>query len=257
MVALAEYRRATGDPRYDDLARRLAEWILFMQRSDGSFAHLYDIRQARKNEELQLLYFSGEAALAMARMYLVVGDKRYIDAARRALDNLIDWYDFFVGGFIYGQEHWLCISAEAVWPALKDDRYRAFCDGYAGFLRDQQIGPGDFPDQEDLVGGYGVTPFVMPFNTPAGSQSEAMISAYLLGKYHGRPSAAIRGQVLSAMHYVLGQQIRAESSWDVARADAIGAMPANPIDRNVRIDFVQHTCSALIRSVELIETAPR
>ena len=59
---------------------------------------------------------------------------------------------------------------------------------------------------------------------------------------------AIRRQVLAAMHYVLGQQIRPESSWDVAaEAKGIGGMPGSPIDRTVRIDYVQHTCSAMIR----------
>ncbi len=258
VVALAEYRRATDDPRYDDLAQRLAQFILFMQHSDGSFAHRYYVRQRKRDDKTQLLYFSGEAALALVRMYAVTGDGRYLTAANHALDNLIHWYDFFAGGFLYGQEHWTCIAAEAAWPALKSDHYRKFCSGYAGFLRDQQIRSGDYPDQEDLVGGFGVTPFVLPFNTPAGSQTEATISAYLLGVHHGHPESAIRDQILRTMHYVMGQQIRPESAWDVApEALGLGAIPSNPIDRKVRIDFVQHTCSAMIRTAELIETPAR
>jgi hypothetical protein len=33
----------------------------------------------------------------------------------------------------------------------------------------------------------------------------------------------------------------------------LGAMPGSPIDRNVRIDYVQHVCSSLIRAVPLLE----
>jgi hypothetical protein len=104
VVALAEYARATNDPRYDELAKALTEWILFMQRPDGSFAHLYNVPKAEKDEETELLYFSGEAALALAQMHIVHGDPRYIEATERALDDLVAWYDFFAGGFFVGEE---------------------------------------------------------------------------------------------------------------------------------------------------------
>jgi hypothetical protein len=253
VVALAEYERATQSQQFRPLATRLTEWILSMQREDGSFRHLYVVPLAERDEHATLLYFSGEAALALARMYTVTGDVRYREAARRGLDDLVNWYDFFVGGFIYGEEHWTCIAAEALWPDVKEPRYLEFCRGYAAFLRAQQMQFGDFPDQADLVGAYGVSPFVLPHNTPAGSRTEAMISTYLLSKYHGQPDPAIRRQVLAAAHYTLGQQIRVDSSWDVsAKADGLGAMPGSPIDRVVRIDYVQHVCSSLIRATPLL-----
>jgi hypothetical protein len=260
VVALAEYQRATGEDTYLEMATEMTEWILYMQRDDGSFRHLYEVAKGERDEHTELLYYSGESALALARMYEVTKDERYRDAAERALDDLVGWYDFFVGGFFYGEEHWTCIASEAIWPAVKKDSYRRFCDGYGKFLRLQQAGPGDFPDQGDLNGAYGVSPFVMPHNTPAGSRSEAMISSYLLGKYHGKPSEAIRGQVLAAMQYVLRQQIRPDNDFQVRKLrerTSIGAIPASPIDRNVRIDYVQHVCSAMIRAIELIETPPR
>ncbi|HEX2688780.1 MAG TPA: hypothetical protein VHN14_19290, partial [Kofleriaceae bacterium] len=43
VVALVEYQRATGDQRYLPLVEKLAAWLLYMQRRDGSFRHLYDL----------------------------------------------------------------------------------------------------------------------------------------------------------------------------------------------------------------------
>jgi hypothetical protein len=80
---------------------------------------------------------------------VLTGDARYRDAAERALDHLVGWYDFFVGGFFYGEEHWTCIAAEAAYPAIQKDAYRRFCNGYGAFLGMQQIAPGEFPDQAD------------------------------------------------------------------------------------------------------------
>ena len=255
VVALAEYQRATGDTRYLPLATKFATWILYMQRPDGSFRHLYDPHTKRYDDKTELLYYSGEAALALARMHVVTGDEKYARAAERALDWLVDWYDFFLGGFLYGEEHWTCIAAEAIWPAAKRDKYREFCDGYGAFLRMQQPHPGDHPDEDDLAGAYNFTPFVPPYNTPAGSRTEAMISAYLLGVHHGREDPAIRDQIRLALQYALGQQIRPESAFNVV-GEGLGGMPGSPIDRNVRIDYVQHVCSAMIRASEWIDQTP-
>lgn len=254
VVALAEYQRATGEARYLPLARELGEWILHMQRRDGTFAHVYDVKAATRDERTQLFFYAGEAALALARMHELTGEARYRDAAERALDALIAWYDFFLGGFFLGEEHWTCIAAEALHAAVKKDAYRRFCSAFAEFQRRQQPAPGEHPDQEEYAGSYNVTPFLVPQNTPAGSRTEAMISAYLLGKHHGRPEPAIRGQIEAALRYALGQQIRAESDFHVAGGvRGAGAVPGSPIDRRVRIDYVQHVGSAMIRWAALLE----
>src|SRR6185295_10875750 len=116
-----------------------------------------------------------------------------------------------------------------------------------------QANPGDHPDEDDFAGAYVFTPFLVPYNTPAGSRTEAMISAYLLGKHHGTPDRRIAAQIAAALQYVLGQQIRPDNDYGV-RGDGDGAIPGTPIDRNIRIDYVQHVCSAMIRASEWIDT---
>ncbi|HEU5055401.1 MAG TPA: hypothetical protein VFU21_02695 [Kofleriaceae bacterium] len=255
VVALVEYRRATGEATYDDMARAMTEWILSMQRPDGSFAHRYDVKAAVVDHETQLLYYSGEAALALARMHAVYGGDRYRDAAERALDWLIGWYDFFAGGFFYGEDHWTCIAAEAAWPALRHDRYREFCDGYGEFLRRQQLAEGDFAEEtDDLAGLYGVTPFVVPNNTPVGSRTEAMLSSYLLDRHHGRDNQPLREQILRSMRFALRQQVRPDGdfAWPAAGLP-LGAVTASPTSPVVRIDYVQHICSAMIRTAAILD----
>jgi hypothetical protein len=252
VVALAEYQRATGDTRYLPLATKLASWILWMQRADGSFRHRYDPGTGQPDDEAQDLYYSGEAALAMARMHVITGEAKYARSAESALDWLVGWYDFFMAGFLYGEEHWTCIAAEAAWPAVQNPAYRDFCHGYGKFLRDQQMRPGEHPDAEDLAGAYGITAFLVPNNTPAGSRTEAMISAYLLGKHHGTPDPAVEGQIRAALQFVVGQQIRPDNAFAVV-GPGLGGVPGSPIDRNVRIDYVQHVCSAMIRASEWLD----
>src|SRR4029077_16829446 len=101
-----------------------------------------------------------------------------------ALDWLAGWYDFFLGGFFYGEEHWTCIGAEAISPAVPKAAYREFCDGYAKFSRQEQ----------DDAGAYNAMPFVVPYNTPAGSLTEAMISTYVLDAHAGVADPRIAAQ---------------------------------------------------------------
>jgi hypothetical protein len=223
-----------------------------MQRPDGSFRHLYDPVKRQPLEEFQLFYYSGESALALARMHAITGEAVYARATEAALDWLVGWYDFFMSGFFYGEEHWTCIAAEAAHPAVTKPSYVDFCHGYGAFLRQQQAAPGEHPDEDDFAGAYVFTPFLAPYNTPAGSRTEAMISAYLLGKKHGRPDAGVRGQIRDALQYVLGQQVTPDSDFAVI-GPGLGGMPGSPIDRSVRIDYVQHVCSAFIRASEWID----
>jgi hypothetical protein len=251
-VALAEYQRATGSTEYLPMATKFASFILWMQRDDGSFRHRYDPVAKRADDEAQDLYYSGEAALALSRMWVITHDTRYALAATRALHWLVDWYDFFMGGFFFGEEHWTCIASEAAFEFAPIPKFRDFCHGYGAFLRGQQTEAGEHPDQDDWAGAYGFTPFLVPYNTPAGSRTEAMISSYLLGRHHGTPDGDVRGQVRAALQYTLGQQIRPDNDFAVI-GDGLGGMPGSPIDRNVRIDFVQHVCSAMIRASEFID----
>jgi len=252
VVALAEYQRATGDTRYLEMTTKFATYLMWMQRDDGSFRHLYTPSKGEADQKTELLYYSGEAALALARMYEITKDPKYALASQKALDWLVGWYDFFMGGFFYGEEHWTCIAAEALDQAYSRDSYMDFCHGYGAFLRGQQPAVGEHPDEDDLAGAYGVTPFIPPYNTPAGSRTEAMISAYVLGKKRGAPDDDVRQQIHDALSYVIGQQITEDSDFNVV-GQGLGGMPGTPIDRTVRIDFVQHVCSAMIRASEWID----
>ena len=114
---------------------------------------------------------------------------------------------------------------------------------------DAQVGADDVPGQPYLAGSYNITPFLVPMNTPAGSKTESMISTYLLGRAHGRPDPAVRRQIDRALAFLLGQQIRGEHAYFIPRsARGPRAVPGSPVDWTVRIDYVQHVCSAMIRA---------
>jgi hypothetical protein len=252
LVALLEYQRQTGDAAHADLARRMANFLLFMQRGDGEFSHVYRTDQRWKDPKTKLLYYSGEAALALGMAYKLLGDPRYLKATEKALDYLVgENYWPLTLKFLFGEDHWTCMAAEEAWPHLKHRRYATFCYEFAAFNRRHQFAPGEAA--EDFTGGYGITPFFPPHLTPAGSRTEAMVSTYRLSQHRKETRGEVATQIVQAFKYIVRHQVRPENAYLYARPEeAVGAIRQSPIKYEVRIDYIQHTISAMLRALDLV-----
>jgi hypothetical protein len=255
-VAIVEYQQATGDKRFEGLARRLGEFMLSLQKPNGDFCHQYFPKKKKKDCDSILLYYAGEATLALAKLHQLTKDPRYVKPLERALDFLVDGkYRFFMGRFFISEDHWTCIAAEAAYEAIHKPQYLRFCRQFAQLNRRTQILEGD--PLGDLRGAFGITPFFMPHNTPVGSRSEANVATYLLSKRVGKPDAAVLETVRSAMRYLVDQQLGPESGyWLPSAARASGALTQTPTRTQVRIDYVQHSAAAMVRALPLIPKTP-
>lgn len=249
LLAVAEYRLATGDATYDEFGRGLAAFLLFMQRPDGSFRHIYDLRTRKPDEDQVLLFYSGEAAFALAKAARAFGERAWLDAAARALDHLTgpaaSPLPFRFG---FGEEHWTCQAAREVAPEVLSRRHLDFCLNFSDFIERQQFTKTDtaFPD---FSGSYGFSPFLPPHTNGAGSRTEANVSILELARIHGVPARRVERQIRRALEHIVTHQKRPGNCWlcaDMARAD--GAVPNNLTTWEVRIDTVQHVTSGLIRA---------
>jgi hypothetical protein len=267
LLAVGEYEASTGDRTQLPWARRLAAFLLFMQKDSGDFCHLFDAMADKRDEKTKLLYFSGEAAFALAKLTALVGPHdsdytRWVGALDSALDYLTDkQYANLAGQFYFGEDHWTCMAADAAWDALPPahrEKYARFCDAFVGFLRRTQFGANDpvVEAQPDFVGAYGFSPFLPPHATPVGSRSETTISTYRMMQRRGRAGGdegrATREQIRLGMQFLLDHQIRDDSAYLMANPDAArGGFLMSDVKRYVRVDFVQHSCSAMLRAIPL------
>jgi hypothetical protein len=265
LLAVTEFESATGDRAQMPWARRLAAFVLYMQKPDGDFCHLFDSLADRRDEKTKLLYFSGEAAFSLAKLTKLVGPNdpeyaRYAEALDRGLDYLTGkQYAHLAGQFFFGEDHWTCMAAEAGWDALPPahrDRYARFCDQFVAFLRRTQFKPTDAvaQAQPDFVGAYGFSPFLPPHATPVGSRSETTVSTYAMqlrrgiaGRDEGR---ATLEQIRLGMQFLLDHQIRDDNAYLMANPEAArGGFLMSDVKRYVRVDFIQHSCSAMLRAI--------
>ncbi|MGZ3438368.1 MAG: hypothetical protein ACXVDD_02585, partial [Polyangia bacterium] len=267
LLAVGEYEASTGDRAQLPWARRLAEFLLFMQKDSGDFCHLFDAMADKRDEKTKLLYFSGEAAFALAKLAALIGPHdpdytRWVSALDRALDYLTDkQYANLAGQFYFGEDHWTCMAADAGWDALPPahrEKYARFCDEFVSFLRRTQFGAHDpvAAAQPDFVGAYGFSPFLPPHATPVGSRSETTISTYDMMQRRGRAGGdegrATREQIRLGMQFLLDHQIRDDSAYLMANPEAArGGFLMSDVKRYIRVDFVQHSCSAMLRAIPL------
>jgi hypothetical protein len=269
LLAVGEFERATGDRAEMPWARRLAAFLLFMQKDSGDFCHLYNPASDKRDEKTRLLYFTGEAAFALAKLTALVGAAdpdyaRWVGALDRALDYLTDkQYANLAGQFYFGEDHWTCMAADAAWDALPPahrEKYARFCDGFAAFLRRTQFSARDAVTaaQPDFIGSYGFSPFLPPHATPVGSRSETTISTYEMqqkrGLADGDEGRATREQIRLGMQFLLDHQIRDDNAYLMANPEAArGGFLMSDVKRYIRVDFVQHSCSAMLRAIALFQ----
>jgi len=160
-------------------------------------------------------------------------------------------YDFFLGRFIYGADHWTCIAADEAWPRLTHRRYLDFCDGYSAFIRRLQFKAGEW-DNDDFRGHYSFSGLLVPQAPGAAGFTEAVLATFNLARNHNAPTRALQDQIVAALGALSREQIREDNSYQMPDPDkAKGGIRRSLVESEVRIDFTQHAASALLRGAIL------
>jgi hypothetical protein len=252
VLADVEMARTHLDPSYRAVIPPLTDFLRSQQRPDGEFMHEYD-RQGRRPIDVQLLYYSGEAALALSRAHALLGDPRDLDAATRALAHLVGpAWSFFGSRYYWGEEHWTCQAMGDLWARAPDRRALDFCIGWQDFTRKLQYRAGD--TMLDADGAFGFGPVVTPRLTPAGSRTEAAVATLEAAREAGvAPSelAALDDQIRRSLALLIRHQLRPGPKHLFADPAAVeGAIPGSEVDWQLRIDYDQHAGSAMVRYLQ-------
>ena len=254
MIAFAELVTTGADPTFARPLRELSAFLRSQQRPDGELMHEYD-RDRYKPNDVQRLYYSGEAALALSRAYSVNGDPRDLEAAKGVLGHLSGkGWQFFGSRYFYGEEHWTCQAVADLWPRAQNVEGATFCLRWHEYQRALQRDGGDSAFDDD--GAFGFGPFTSPRVTPASSRGEAAGAALLFvranpEKFPANENALLTTELDRAVAFVLRQQLQ-DNMHIFADPDAVrGAIPGSPVDWDLRIDYAQHAGSMMIRWLAL------
>ncbi len=258
LIAFTEIVRTGADGAYRPAIVELASFLRSQQRPDGEFQHLYD-RAAKKPVDVQFLYFSGEATLALARTHRITNDPADLDAARRGLARLSgSGWSFFGSRYYFSEEHWTCQAVSELWDRVPDEEALAFCARWHEYQRRLQQDADETPF--DAEGAFGLGPLVAPRVTPASSRGEAagalldvLVREHLAG--HDARSgelALVDRELRRALAFVLRSQFHPGPTHLFADPVAVrGAVPGSPVDWQLRIDYAQHAGSMMVRWLEV------
>src|SRR5215471_14360328 len=253
VLAFTEIVEDGIDESYRTLVVDLSRFLRAQQRPDGEFMHLYD-RGGHRAIDVQGLYYSSEATLALARAYPVIHEEANLVAAARGLAHLVGpAWSFFGDRYYFGEEHWTCQAMAALWPHAPDSRALDFCLRWQAFSRAIQQREGD--SYFDSDGAIGVGPVVTPRLTPVGSRCEAAVATLDVARRADvalDEQRALDAQLRRALALLLRQQFRPGPRHLFKSPESVyGAMPGSEVDWQLRIDYAQHAGSAMVRWLDL------
>jgi hypothetical protein len=254
-LACAELLRGADDPAVRALLQGLLGFLRAQQRSDGELMHEYD-RELGRPIDVQHMYYSGEAALALLSGYEQLHDRRDLDAASRLMGHLTgSGWNFFGARYYYGEEHWTCQAVAKAAAHMPVASALDFCLRWGKWQEHLQYREGQTP--WEVAGAFGVGPVLLPRVTTAASRVEALVPIYRVAKARGHDVRGIQTLVESSLGLLLRMRWAPGPAHLFARpAAAVGGIPSTAADLRSRVDMVQHAGSAMLAWADSLAAGP-
>lgn len=139
ILALVKYLQVFRETplanEYHDLANKLALGIVAMQQENGSFVHVLHSQDLSLKAKNRIIYYDGEAAFALMRLYGLTKDERWLNCVTRAFDYFIE------AKHHQAHDHWLSYCSNELIIYKPEKKYFQFAvnniAGYTDFIKNR------------------------------------------------------------------------------------------------------------------------
>ena len=116
----AKYQEITKDDQYITYAEKLAEGIQFMVDEHGETTHVLDYPSLETKEKFRIVYYDGEAALGLLRLYQINQHQPLLDTVKLMFE------DFIKKNYDKYHDHWLSYCTNELTIICPEEKYFKF-----------------------------------------------------------------------------------------------------------------------------------
>lgn len=241
-VALAKYIEVTGDEHYMPTLQDVVTWVQHMQHEEGAFNTHRVSYPDSKVLNYSVSYYPGESLLAMTRMYELDANEKWLDAAEKGAQYLINVRDAGKSLSSLQHDHWFLYALNDLYRHRPNPMYLDHAMRISEAILEKQH---RYPPYADWRGGF----FEPPISTPTATRSEGLCAAYLLARDFNREeeAKAILEGLKLGIAFQLQTQFYPETTLYVQDPQRIlGGFHRNLTNFEIRIDYVQHNISSIL-----------
>lgn len=249
LICLARHAQLANTGQHLTLMRGIAEWIVRSQNRDGEFACHKIACGSTTPARMVSGYYPGEAILGLLRLHAIDQDARWLEAAHKGAQWLIGVKDLGKEDVQLEHNHWLLYALNELHRLRPSALYLAYTRKLAAVIIDTQHRQARIVDWR---GGW----YKPPRTTPTATRAEGLAAAYQLLRDHDGSAAelaTIREAIETALCFQLDNQYTQLGAMYLPNpGQALGGFRGAHEQAEIRIDYVQHSISALLLYLRLI-----